>query len=84
MNPKFFMSKIKYRVLVVKYKDVPKNLYTNVFQTESEAVKDAQEKLQQLMGDAAIVTKLEGTTQEVIQRFEWAKAGAAKAKVDTQ
>lgn len=78
------MSKIKYRVLVVKYKDVPKNLYTQVFQSEGEAVKDAQEKLQQLAGDAAIVMKLEGTTQEVIQRFEWAKAGAAKAKAGAQ
>ena len=78
------MSKIKYRVLVVKYKDVPKNLYTEVFESNDEAVKDAQEKLQQLEGDAAIVTKLEGTTQEVIQRFEWAKPGAAKAKAAAQ
>ncbi len=78
------MSKIKYRVLVVKYKDVPKNLYTQVFESNDEAVKDAQEKLRQLEGDAAIVTKLEGTTQEVIQRFEWAKPGAAKAKTGAQ
>ena len=78
------MSKIKYRVLVVKYKDVPKNLYTQVFESNDEAVKDAQERLRQLEGDAAIVTKLEGTTQEVIQRFEWAKPEAAKGKAGVQ
>lgn len=78
------MSKIKYRVLVVKYKDVPKNLYTRIFYSEDEAVKDAQEKLQRLEGDAAIVAKVEGTTQEVVQRFEWAKPAAGKAKAATQ
>jgi hypothetical protein len=78
------MSKTRFRVLVVKYKDVPKNLYTQVFDSNDEAVKDAQERLRQLEGDAAIVTKLEGTTQEVVQRFEWAKAGTAKAKAEAQ
>ena len=74
------MARIKYRVLVVKYKDVPKNLYTRVFYTEDEAVKDAKEKLQQLVGDAAIVSKVDGTTTELVHRFEWTKAGGVKAK----
>ncbi len=74
------MARVKYRVLVVKYKDVPKNLYTRVFHTEDEAVEDAQEKLQRLRGDAAVVTKVDGTTTEVVSRFEWAKAGAVKSK----
>ena len=73
------MERIKYRVLVVKYKDVPKNLYTKVFAEEDKAVVDAKSKLQELRGDAAIVTKVEGTTTELIHRFEWTKAGAAKA-----
>jgi hypothetical protein len=73
------MAKLKYRVLVVKYKDVPKNLYTRVFPTEDAAIAEAKSKLQELKGDAAIVTKVEGTTTELIHRFEWAKAGAAKA-----
>jgi hypothetical protein len=78
------MSKTRFRVLVVKYKDVPKNLYTQVFDSNDEAVREAQERLRQLGGDAAIVTKLEGTTQEVIQRFEWAKPGTAKAETGAQ
>jgi hypothetical protein len=78
------MSKIKFRVLVVKYKDVPKNLYTRVFCSEDEAIADAQRELQRLEGDAAIVTKLEGTSQAVIHRFEWATTGVAKAKAGAQ
>jgi hypothetical protein len=74
------MSKIKFRVLIVKYKDVPKNLCTQVFDDEEAAIADAQKELRRLKGDAAIVTKLEGTSQQVIHRFEWAKAGAAKTK----
>ncbi len=74
------MAKIKFRVLVVKYKDVPKNLYRGIFYTEADAVKDAQEKLKEFAGDAAVVTKVDGTTTEVIQRFEWAKSGVVKAK----
>ena len=73
------MAKLKYRVLVVKYKDVPKNLYSKVFHSEEEAVQDAKNKLQQLHGDAVIVTKVEGTTTELIHRFESAKAGTPKA-----
>ncbi len=72
------MARVKYRVLVVKYKDVPKNLYTKVFLAEDKAVADAKSKLQELQGDAAIVTKVEGTTTELIHRFEWTKVGAAK------
>jgi hypothetical protein len=78
------MSKTKFRVLIVKYKDVPKNLYTQVFEDEEAAIADAQKELQRLEGDAAIVTKLEGTSQQVVHRFEWAKAGAAKAKAGGQ
>jgi hypothetical protein len=74
------MSKIKFRVLVVKYKDVPKNLHTQVFEDEEAAIADAQKELQRLEGDAAIVTKLEGTSQQVVHRFEWEKAGATKTK----
>lgn len=74
------MQKTKYRVLVVKYKDVPQNLYTKVFYTEEEAVKDAQEKLRELAGDAVIVSRVEGTKTEILHRFEWAKSGAGKTK----
>jgi hypothetical protein len=63
---------------------VPKNLYMQVFVSNAEAVKDAQERLRQLEGDAAVVTNLDGTTREAIQRFEWAKPGAAKAKTGAQ
>ncbi len=73
------MEKIKYRVTVVKYLDVPKNLYHQTFYDEQEALKEAQKKLQELQGDAAIVTKVEGTTTELLTRFEWQKA-APKAK----
>jgi len=75
------MAKLKFRVLVVKYKDIPKNLYTRVFYTEDDAVKDAQTKLKELEGDAAIVSKVEGTKTEVLHRFEWGKAGTGKARV---
>ena len=78
------MGRIKFRVLVVRYKDVPKNLYTRVFYSEDEAIADARRELQRLEGDAAIVTKLEGTSQAVAHRFEWAATGAAKAKAGGQ
>jgi hypothetical protein len=72
------MARVKYRVLVVKYKDVPKNLYSRVFYSEDEALKDAQAMLQELAGDAAIVTRVDGSTTEVLQRFEWAKPTGAR------
>jgi hypothetical protein len=68
----------------VKYKDVAKNLYTQVFDDEEAAIADAQEELQRFEGDAAIVTELEGTSQQVVHRVEWAKAGVAKAKAGGQ
>lgn len=68
------MARVKYRVLVVKYKDVPKNLYTQVFYSEEKALKDAQEKLQRFKGDAAIISRVVGTTTELLHRFELAKA----------
>lgn len=74
------MKKTKYRVLVVKYKDVPQTLYTQVFYTEDEAVKDAQEKLWELAGDAVIVIRVEGTKTEILHRYEWAKPGTGKTK----
>jgi hypothetical protein len=63
---------------------VPKNLYAQVFESNDEAVRDAQERLRQLEGDATIVAKLEEMTQGVIQRFEWAMPEATKGKTGIQ
>ena len=61
---------MKYRILVTKTLDVPKNLFTDVYDSENEAVKEAKEKLAQLDGDVAIVAKLVAGNQKVIHTFE--------------
>ncbi|MBI3004134.1 MAG: hypothetical protein HYY49_01805 [Ignavibacteriales bacterium] len=61
---------MKYRILVTKTLDVPKNLFTAVYDSESEAVKEAKDRLAQLDGDVAIVAKLIGGNQKVVHTFE--------------
>jgi hypothetical protein len=61
---------MKFRILVTKTLDIPKNLFTEVYSSEEEAVRQAKEKLAQLDGDVAIVTKLSAGTQKVIHTFE--------------
>lgn len=61
---------MKYRILVTKTLDVPKNLFTAVCDSESEAVKEAKDRLAQLDGDVAIVAKLIGGNQKVVHTFE--------------
>jgi len=61
---------MKYRILITKTLDVPKNLLNELFDTESEALKAAQEKLVELNGDVAIVMELRAGMARVVQRFE--------------
>ena len=69
MNP-------KYRILITKTLEVPKNMLTALFDSEEEAVKAAKDKLVELDGDVAIVMELLAGTSRVIQTFERArKAG---------
>ncbi len=62
-----------YRVLVTKTLDVPKNLYHHVTNSEEEAKKIAQEKLLELDGDVAIVTRVAYGETKVLHRFEAVK-----------
>lgn len=61
---------MKYRILVTKTLDVPKNVFTAVFESEAEATKVAQEQLAQLDGDVAVVMELRAGMTHVLQRFE--------------
>lgn len=61
---------MKYRVLVTKTLDVPKNLFTEVYDNEDLAVKEAKDNLTKLDGDVAIVTKIHAGNQKVIRTFE--------------
>ncbi len=61
---------MKFRVLITKTLDVPKNMYHHLCDTEEEAVKVVKEKLVELDGDVAIVTKLHLGESTVIHRFE--------------
>ena len=61
---------MKYRILITKTLDVPKNMFTEVYNSEEQAVKEAKEKLAQLDGDVAIVTRLIGGNQKVVHTFE--------------
>ncbi len=61
---------MKYRILVTKTLDVPKNLFTDVYNSEQEAIKEAKERLVKLDGDVAIVAKLLAGNQKVIHTFE--------------
>ncbi len=64
------LMKPRYRILITKTLDVPKNMLTALFETEEEAVNAAKEKLAQLDGDVAIVTEVFAGTTKVIHTFE--------------
>jgi len=61
---------MKYRILITKTLDVPKNLFNAVYDSENEALKAAQEKLAALGGDVAVVMEVRAGMARVIQRFE--------------
>jgi len=61
---------MKYRVLVTKTLDVPKNLFTGVYDSEDLAMKEAKDNLTKLDGDVAIVMKIHAGNQKVIHTFE--------------
>ncbi len=61
---------MKYRILITKTLDVPKNMFNALYDSEKEALSAAQEKLAQLDGDVAIVMELRAGMARVIQRFE--------------
>ncbi len=68
--------KPKYRILITKTLEVPKNMLTTIYDSEEEAVKAAKDKLVELDGDVAIVTELLAGEAKVIHTFEKArKAG---------
>ncbi|MEE9224831.1 MAG: hypothetical protein V3U68_01365 [Bacteroidota bacterium] len=60
----------KYRTLVVRFLDVPKNLYLRTFDDEQQAVEDAKKKLVELNGDAAVVSLVQNGETMVIHRFD--------------
>jgi hypothetical protein len=66
---------MKYRVLITKTLDVPKNLLHLLFDSEEEAVKAAKEKLVELDGDVAVVSRLAYGDTRVIHRFEKGRKG---------
>jgi hypothetical protein len=59
-----------YRILITKTLDVPKNMYHALVTSEEEAVTQAQEKLIELDGDVAIVSRLAQGETRVVHRFE--------------
>jgi len=61
---------MKYRILITKTLDVPQNLFHATYDTEADALKEAQEKLGELKGDVAIVMELRAGMARVVQRFE--------------
>lgn len=61
---------MKFRILITKTLDVPKNVYHEVVNTEDEAKKLAQEKLLELGGDVAVITSIEHGQTKVVHRFE--------------
>ena len=61
---------VKYRVLITKTLDIPKNLLHLLFDSEEDAVQAAKEKLVELDGDVAVVSRLADGETRVIQRFE--------------
>ncbi len=61
---------MKYRILITKTLDVPKNVFNALYATEEEALKAAQAKLAELHGDVAVVMELRAGVARVVQRFE--------------
>ncbi|MCI0706923.1 MAG: hypothetical protein L0Y80_05480 [Ignavibacteriae bacterium] len=60
----------KYRILITKTLEVPKNVLTALYDSEQEAVKAAEAKLAELDGDVAIVMEVLAGASKVIQTFE--------------
>lgn len=65
---------MNYRVLITKTLDVPKNLFHAVLESEDEAIRIGKEKLVELDGDVAIVTRVAHGETKVIHTFEKAKS----------
>lgn len=63
----------KYRILITKTLEIPKNMLTALYDSEEEAVKAAKDKLAELDGDVAIVTELLAGEAKVIHTFEKAR-----------
>jgi hypothetical protein len=61
---------MKYRILITKTLDVPKNIFNAMYNSEEEATNAAQAKLAELNGDVAVVMELRAGVARVIQRFE--------------
>ncbi len=61
---------MKYRILITKTLDVPKNLFQAQYDSEEEASKAAQAKLGELNGDVAVVMETRAGITRVIQRYE--------------
>ncbi len=61
---------MKYRILVTKTLDIPKNIYHQLLDDEQKAIEVAKKKLIELDGDVAIVAKLVAGETKVIERFE--------------
>jgi len=61
---------MKYRILITKTLDVPKNIFNAMYDTEEEATKAAQAKLAELNGDVAVVMEIRAGVTRVVQRYE--------------
>lgn len=66
---------MKYRILITKTLDVPKNLFNALYDKEEEALKAAQDKLAELGGDVAVVMEIRAGAARVVQRFEAVRKG---------
>lgn len=64
---------MKYRILITKTLDVPKNLFHGVAASEEEAKNLARERLMDLDGDVAIVSVQEHGMTRVLHTFERVK-----------
>lgn len=64
---------MKYRVLITKTLEVPKNMFHAVLDSEEEAVKLSKEKLLELDGDVAVVTRVAHGETKVVHTFEKAR-----------
>ncbi len=61
---------MKYRILITKTLDVPKNVFNELYDREDEALKAAQAKLAELDGDVAVVMEVRAGVTRVVQRYE--------------
>jgi hypothetical protein len=59
-----------YRILITKTLDVPKNMFTALYDSEEAAVNAAKDKLAELDGDVAVVMQLIAGTTKIIHTFE--------------